>query len=355
MATIGPAALTLADWAKRVDDDGKIAEIVNLLSQSNEILDDMLWMQGNLPTGHKTTIRTGLPTAYWRLLNQGVPRGKSTTAQITETCGMLETYSDIDVDLVALSGNDRAFRLSEELAFLEGMNQQMASTIFYNNITGAAGPTGSTTGGPAAFMGLAPRYPSVSTATAQTANNVLDAGGQNNTNTSVWLIHWGPMSVHGIFPKGSKAGFRQEDMGKTPVYDSSGNPYYAWRTHYKWDAGIVVKDWRYAVRIANIDVTTLAGGTPPNLINLMVRAIHRLPTQPARAGNVMTSDAPRLTLGQAGFYCNRAVSTWLDLQALNKTNVLLRMDEFDGKPVTSFRGIPARTCDQILNTEARVV
>ena len=119
---------------------------------------------------------------------------------------MLETYSDIDVDLVALSGNDRAFRLSEELAFLEGMNQQMAGTIFYNNITGVAGPTGSPTGGPAAFMGLAPRYPSVSTATSQTANNVIDAGGQGSTNTSIWLIHWGPMSVHGIFPKGQKAG-----------------------------------------------------------------------------------------------------------------------------------------------------
>jgi len=130
MATIGPATLTLMDWAKRVDPDGKIAEIVNLLSQTNEILDDMLWMEGNLPTGHKTTIRTGLPQAYWRLINQGVPRGKSTTAQITETCGMLETYSDIDVDLVALAGNDRAFRLSEELAFLEGMNQQMAHTIY---------------------------------------------------------------------------------------------------------------------------------------------------------------------------------------------------------------------------------
>ncbi len=109
MATIGPMALTLMDWAKRIDDDGKIAEIINLLSQTNEILEDMLWVEGNLPTGHKTTIRTGLPQAYWRLLNQGVPRGKSTTAQITETCGMLETYSDIDVDLVALAGTIERF------------------------------------------------------------------------------------------------------------------------------------------------------------------------------------------------------------------------------------------------------
>ncbi len=216
MATIGPVALTLADWAKRIDDDGKIAEIINLLSQTNEILDDMLWVEGNLPTGHKTTIRTGLPAAYWRLLNMGVPRGKSTTAQITESCGMLETYSDIDVDLVALSGNDRAFRLSEELAFLEGMNQQMAGTIFYNNITGVAGPTGSPTGGPAAFMGLAPRYPSVSTATSQTANNVIDAGG---TGQHQYLDLADPLgadvrSRH--FPQGPESRFPAGGHGQNP-------------------------------------------------------------------------------------------------------------------------------------------
>ncbi len=348
MATLGPLAMTLMDWAKRIDDQGKIAQIINLLSQTNEILEDMLWVEGNLPTGHKTTVRTGLPQAYWRLLNQGVPRGKSTTAQITESCGMLETYSDIDTDLMALAGDNTAFRLSEELAFLEGMNQQMASTIFYNNVTTV----------PAAFMGLAPRYPTVNTATAQTANNVIDAGGTGSTNTSVWLIMWGPTAVCGIFPKGRKAGFVQEDMGKTPVYDSNNNPYYAWRTHYKWDAGLCVKDWRFAVRIANIDVTTLSGASPPNLINLMARAIHRLPIQPARAGNVQTSGQngePQLSMGQAGFYCNRAISTWLDIEALNKSNMLLKIDEFAGKPVMSFRGIPVRTCDALLNTEARVV
>jgi len=350
--------MTLMDWAKRVDDDGKIAEIINLLSQTNEILDDMLWIEGNLPTGHKTTVRTGLPQAYWRLLNVGVPTGKSTTAQITETCGHMETFSDIDEMLVELAGDNRALRLSEELAFLEGMNQQMASTIFYNNISGVVGPTGAASGGPAAFMGLAPRYPSVSTSTAQTANNVIDAGGTGSTNTSVWLIFWGPTSVHGIFPKGMKAGFQQIDLGKQQKLDGSNNVYYVWRSQFKWDAGIVVKDWRYAVRIANIDVTQLSGGTPPNLINLMIRAIHRLPTQPARAGNVQTSGQngePQLTLGRGAFYCNRAISTWLDIQALNKQNVLLKMDEFDGKSVTSFRGIPIRTCDQLLNTEARVV
>jgi hypothetical protein len=60
-------------------------------------------------------------------------------------------------------------------------------------------------------------------------------------------------------------------------------------------------------------------------------------------------------MGRTVIYANRVVRTYLDLQAMNKTNVLLRIEEFDGVPITTFRGIPVRTCDAILNNEARVV
>jgi hypothetical protein len=331
-----------------MDDDGKVAFIVNLLSQTNEILDDMLWVEGNIATGHKTTIRTGLPLAYWRLMNQGIPASKSTTAQITETCGHMEAFSDIDEMLAELGGNDKALRLSEDLAFIEAMNQQMANTLFYNNVIGT---------GANAFMGMAPRYPSSSLSTAQTANNVISAGGTSSTMTSIWLIMWGANQVHGIFPKGYKAGLQQRDLGKQPKYDANNNPFYVYRTQFLWDAGLCVRDWRFAVRIANIDVSTLSGGTPPNLINLMIRAIHRLPIQPRAAGNVYTSGQGgelQLEMGRAAFYCNRAISTWLDIQALNKANVLLKMEEWHGKSVTTFRGIPIRTVDQLLNTETAI-
>ena len=130
MATIGNLAITYADWAKRMDDNYKVANIIEILSQTNEILDDMLVMEGNLPTGHKTTIRTGLPQATWRLLNAGVPNAKSTTAQIVDTCGNLETYAVIDKDIADLNGNTADFRLSEVRAFLEGMSQQLRPTQY---------------------------------------------------------------------------------------------------------------------------------------------------------------------------------------------------------------------------------
>ena len=111
----------------------RVASIIELLSQTNEILEDMYVIEGNLPTGHKTTVRTGLPQATWRLLNTGVPNAKSTTAQLIDACGNLETYSVIDKDIADLNGNTAEFRLSEVKSFLEGMSQQVAATLIYGN------------------------------------------------------------------------------------------------------------------------------------------------------------------------------------------------------------------------------
>lgn len=345
-STTGSTALTYADWAKRLDDNYRIATIIELLSQTNEILDDMLVVEGNLPTGHKTTIRTGLPQATWRLLNSGVPNAKSTTAQIVDTCGNLETYSVIDKDIADLNGNTAEFRMSEVRSFLEGMSQQVASTLIYGNQFV----------NPERFTGFAPRYSSGSTSTAQTAANVLDGGGTASTNTSIWVVCWGSDTWHATFPKGKITGLQHRDMGEWPVQDSAGNTYQAYRDHFKWEIGLVGRDWRYAARIANIDVTQLTGVSAANLINLIVRALYRLPTAPAGASAIQTSDTPevRANMGRVVIYCNRVIRTYLDLQAMNKTNVLLQLEQFQGKVVTTFRGIPVRTCDAILNNESQV-
>lgn len=346
MATLGSTALTYADWAKRMDDGFKVANIIEILSQTNEILDDMLVVEGNLPTGHKTTVRTGLPQATWRLLNAGVPNAKSTTAQIVDTCGNLETYAVIDKDIADLNGNTAEFRLSEVRAFLEGMSQQVAATLIYGNqhIN------------PERFTGLTPRYSTLTAANAQTANNVLSGGGAGSTNTSLWIATWGSDTLHATFPKGKITGLQHRDMGEWPVQDSAGNTYQAYRDHFKWEIGLVLRDWRYACRIANIDVTLLSGGSAANLINLIIRGLYKLPTAPSGATAVQSSDSPevRANMGRVVIYCNRVLRTYLDLQAMNKTNVLLRLEEFNGKVVTTFRGVPVRTCDAILNNEATV-
>lgn len=347
VATIGSVALTYADWAKRLSDGYRIANIIELLSQTNEILDDMMVVEGNLPTGHKTTVRTGLPQATWRLLNTGVPNAKSTTAQIVDAVGNLETYSVIDKDIADLNGNTAEFRLSEVKAFLEGMSQQVAATLIYGNQHV----------NPERFTGFAPRYSTLNTANSQTAANVLSGGGTSNTNTSMYIATWGADTLHGTFPKGKITGLQHRDMGEWPVLDSAGNTYQAYRDHFKWEIGLVLRDWRYVARIANIDVTQLTGVSAANLINLLVRALYRLPTAPSNATAIQTSDTPevRANMGRVIIYCNRVVRTYLDLQAMNKTNVLLRLEEFHGMVVTTFRGIPIRTVDAILSNENQVV
>ena len=348
MATLASTALTYADWAARLDPDGTIPTVVELLSQTNELMEDMLIVEANGPVSHKTTVRTGLPSATWRLLNYGVPNAKSTTAQIVDTIGNLENYSVIDKDIADLNGATAEFRLSEDMSFLEGMNQQMAGTVVYGN----------TSTNPERFMGFAPRYNTVATANAQTAYNVIDAGGTGSTNTSIWMVTWGPNTCHGIFPKGKIAGLQHRDMGEWPVLDANNNTYQAYRTHFKWELGLTVRDWRYIVRIANIDTTLLSGGSAANLINALIRAAHRLPTAPVTLSSEQRTDAPgggQMSMGRTAIYCNRVIRTYLDIQAVNKTNVLLRLDEWQGKVITSFRGIPVRTVDQITSNEARVV
>src|SRR5512144_1316357 len=187
MATLANGVLTLADWAKRLDPEGKVPVVAELLSQRNQILEDAVFMEGNLPTGHRVVIRTGLPTVYWRSLNQGVPRSKSTTATVDESVGMLEGYSDVDKDLAELNGSVSQLRLSEDVAFIESMNQSQASAMFYGN------PGND----PRQYLGLAPRYSAI--ASAGNAQNILDAGGTSTNNTSIWLVGWGENSVFCTF------------------------------------------------------------------------------------------------------------------------------------------------------------
>ena len=271
MATLSTSNLTLADWAKRTDPDGRVPVIAELLSQSNEILEDCVFKEGNLPTGERVVIRTGLPTVYWRALNQGIPSTKSTTAQVDEACGMLEARSEVDKDLAMLNGNTAQFRLSEDTAFLEAMNQTMATTLFYGN-------PGTD---PKQFLGIAPRYSALTG--SNNAQNVITAGGSDATqNTSVYLVVWGDNTVYCPFPKGSKAGLMHEDLGEQTVYNSDGTRLQAYATRYQWKNGLVVKDWRYVVRICNIDVgdliaqtTTQAASASTALIKLMSRALYR--------------------------------------------------------------------------------
>lgn len=348
MATLGQSGkITLLDWAKSLDPNGTVADVAELLTQGNEILLDMPWIEGNLPTGHQTTVRTGIPAGIWRQFYQGVQPAKTVRATVTDAVGMLENRTEVDKDLADLNGNTAAFRMSESDGIVEGLNQSMAQALIYGN----AGLN------PEQFNGLAPRFSAISG--AANAQNIIDAGGTGSANTSVWLVVWGPNTVTGIFPNGSKAGLVHQDLGEIDAFDASNNRFRAYADRWQWKAGITVRDWRYVVRICNIDVTDLttqattqANTASTLLLKLMAKSMARIPF---------------MGKGRAAFYASRTVKEMLAIQALDRSQNAVAfqpgLTQFgDVSPgsvgpggTLTFQGVPVRTVDRILSTEARVV
>lgn len=322
---------TLLDKFSREDSQKKIMKIVELMAKQNDILMDAEYQECNDGSKHKTTMRSGIPEPAWRLFNKGVQPSKSTTVPVLDTTGMMEDYGLVDKALADLSGNADAFRVSENIAKLQGFNNKAARYMFYGN----------TASEPESFLGLAPRY---NLKSAESGANIVDAGGTGSTNTSIWFVTWGELTTHLLYPKGSVAGFQHRNLGEDTVKDDVGGEFQAYRDHFKWDIGMSVRDWRANSRIANIDVTTLTsdGATGAKLIELMIEAYYKL-------------ENPMQGEGRTVIYANRTIQTFLHKQAMNAKNVNLTIGEYAGKKIPEFLGIPIKRVDALVNTEARVV
>lgn len=330
---------TIMDLKNAVSPDGSIAQVIEMLHQQNDMLVDAAWVECNNKTSHISSVRTGIPTPTWRKLYGGVQPTKSTRAQVTDSTGMLEDYAEVDKALVDLQKHAAAFRLSEDSAHVEGLNQAVATTVLYGN-EGTANSQ---------FTGLSPRFNSKS---AVNGVNIVDAGGTGADNTSIWLIVWGPQTVHMIYPEGFPAGIEVEDKGVVTIEnaDGSNGRMEAYRTHYAWKCGLAVRDWRYVVRIANIDLSdlkkdpngdaadTVGGGA--DLLDLMAQAIE-LP--------------PSLNAGRAAFYCSKTIRSMLRRQArMAVMNSTLSLENIAGRKFVTFDGVPVGRLDSILHTETRV-
>lgn len=332
MATRTNTNPTLMDFAQALDPDGSVAAVVELLNQTNEMLADMSWVEGNLPTGHRHTVRTGLPSPTWRKLYGGVQPTKSRREQVTDNCGMLEDYAEVDKALADLNGNTSEFRLSEARAHIEGMSQALQETVIYGDVSA----------NPERFEGLASRYNSLS---AENADNIIDAQGSGTDNRSIWLVVWGPETCHGIIPKGSQAGIQVNDKGQVTIEDVDGNGgrMEAYRTHFRLDSGLTVRDWRYVVRIANIDISDLnsdASGSSANLPDLMFEAMELIPS---------------MGMGRPAFYMSRDVRTKFRQQLANATKqATLTTENVGGVKSTMFNEVPIRRCDKLAVDEAQV-
>jgi hypothetical protein len=338
MATLGSSYFDLIDLYKRQDENRQIATVIELLKENNAILDDAIAQECNLGVKHRTTIRTGLPSVTWGKFYQGISQSKSTTAQVDDTTGFVEGLSSVDTRLLDISGNRNAVRLSEAQSFLESIAQDVASTLIYGN--DGTDPT--------KFLGLAPRFNSLG---AVNGGQIVDGGGTGADNTSVWFVTWGDNQCHTLYPAGTAGGVQREDMGRQRTVDGSGNPYFVEEELFTQHMGLTVRDWRYVSRIANIDTSDLQAGSV-DIYALMRKAFWKIKKH-------------RLPGTRMAIYCNADVLEALDADSTptmgtitggttRESYVRLRPTEVDGFEVMSYRGIPVRQVDAILNNEAQI-
>lgn len=306
-------------------------DILELMNQTNDILNDIPFMESNQSDGHLTRIRTGLPEVFWRRLYRGTPYSKSKFAQVKEPCSMMEARMMIDEAEAKLYGdNANKFRTSEGISFMEAMRQKAAYTLFY----------GDSDANKDEFKGFAQRYP------ALTAPNVVNAGGTGSgTCTSAWIISWGDRSTHGLYPKGSKGGLTHEDLGRQTVRDDAGNDYEALVSRYQWNIGLALRDWRSAVRVANIPVAALSKRRGQSgfidLQALFIAAKNKMP-------NAMRQ--------KAVWYANEDLMTAIELQSTDAGNVHLVYGEaFKSEGTPLLFGRPVRQCDAIKSDEDALV
>ena len=326
---------TLADLA--VNMGIKDSPIVEMLSKSTPLLQDMAFRQGNQLDGHTYRVRAGLPGVTWRAINEGVEPTRSSQKMLRETCAMLEAVSEVDKTLIDLEDNAALARAEEAKSFVEGMGQEFARALWYgDNIINPKG-----------IMGLSKRY---SNLTGPAKDYIIDCGGTGNDNASIWLIIHSTDTFFGIVPKNGNIGLKHFASGVIDLddVDEDGKhhgTYQGYRDRFQWQVGICLKDYRHIVRACNIDVTKLSTfGTSSD------QAAHLL-----EKVNEMTNKIYNLNAGRAVFYMNRTLKEFWERQLLTSLYIERNMDQATGQLTTSYKGIPIHVDDMLLDTEERVI
>ena len=334
MSILGTDALTLSDLRKRLNPDGSIAFIIEALEQSNPILQDIPWIEGNLKTGNVTTVRTMIPTPSIRMINKGVKRGKSRTAQVQDTCMILEDRSVVDVELLALQKDKEKFRNSEDAAFVQGFSAYVAEQAFYGDSKNA----------PGTFNGLSVRYDTYGGNKGEAGYQVVSAGTPGtNTNTTAFFVGWGNKHTVGIYPEGTIAGLKMRDLGEQTVTDSDGLEYQALATLFTWKVGLAVQNIRSNALLRNINVAALESMTSAQKLAIM----DALTKTKNRIQNLQNGDK------QVRLYVSDSLYNFFETYMNDKNNVFVTQQTLMNQmPQLYFKGIPVEKCDAISETES---
>jgi hypothetical protein len=308
--------ITQAEVAKRIDPDGNVGFIAEILERTNQIDLDAHYEEANDQHSHLAQIRVSDGVVSGRKINAGAARSAGVVDQVREPIMLLENFIEIDEQLVDRNANPARLRLTEVQSKLAAFGRTKAEKIIYGNEA-----TDGTD-----INGLATRYNDLSLV------NVVGLGGTGADVTSVWLIEYGISQYYLIYPKNSQAGIEEEDQGKDRVYDADNNPYMAYINQVKVMFGHVVADPRAVQRLANIESAGASNNlVDPNQIRELVYAKSRLPAM--GVGAVM--------------YVNRYTKAQVDIWALEKSNGFYMKEDISGEPLAMFQEMPVRMLEAL--------
>lgn len=333
----GPATLKDVTATLTGDEKKRADIIVNMMTQTNECMNDMVLVQCNSGTVHKTTIKTGMPSPAWRMLYKGVPPTKSEHAQISEPTGMLMAFSIIDHKLYELHGKDSNYVMEESQDAVESINQSWADAFFYGDLSK----------NPAAFNGLNVRSGKcngkIKTKSSYNVISPLDPtaaplSGKKDL-TSIYVVGWSTRGVCGIYPGNGQSTIKLTSSGydgKVYEKDEDKNDYPVIKTRFEVDVGLAVRDWRFFARGCNISMALVEDGTI-DLYTLLKQLYYRVRKYKNSA--------------KFAIYVNGDLFFHLDQQAEKKVSNQLTYQTVDGKDVLTYRGIPIRECEAIRTDE----
>lgn len=339
MAALGANLVTLADVAK--SRDKQIGSVAEVLVQENQMLQDIPYMEMNMKTYHIESIRSALPAVYYRKANQPIPATKSTIEERTFTAAHIESKSQMDEKVASRGGTDRISfnRWNQAQGHIQAHALEHASLFWY----------GSPSSSHLKVAGMGDIFYTLSTS-EETSNQIIDGGGSSSDMCSIWFIFWGQQSIFGVYPAGTTAGLKRTDRspGNTRIQiqgtDQDGNAgtYWGYEEDFEFDHGLVVKDYRQASRVCNIDQALLKSGAgAADLIDLMISGYYKIHNP---------------SVGKGAIYVNRTIEAFLHKQALAKVGSGggLTYDNFEGKRILSFMGLPIRRSDGLLTTEDQI-
>lgn len=321
---------TLEDAALLKNPDGKEAKVISMLQQRNALLPDAVALECNRDTGYQWTQDTELPSVEWRRINAGVSPSKGQSSQMVETPGLLETSSQVDVELLGIGSNESIIRFDQARKHLMAMNKELERALVYEDQKSNT----------ERLHGFMPRFDGLSVNFSEQIINCQIAQDGAADKTSVIAVCWGPDSCHLIYPKGTVGGVTHSDKGEQRVTDAAGKRFTVKEDVWTARIGLAIPDPRFVGVLRNIDTSAIAK-TGKLLIEDLIQLQEQIEDE---------------KMGRCALYMNRKMRTFLRLQA-SDTQLKggpVYFEQIAGQRILMFGGWPVRRTDAILNTEAQI-